>query len=52
MKSGWKLKNRCGLRLLLLECELVIPRLFLSEGEAFGRYADVLVGPTSTRTAW
>ena len=29
--------------LLLLECELVIPRLFLSEGEAFGRYADVLV---------
>ena len=38
--------------LLLLECELVIPRLFLSEGEAFGRYADVLVGPTSTRTAW
>ncbi len=38
--------------LLLLECELVIPRLFLSEGEAFGRYADVLVGPTSTRMAW
>ena len=37
--------------LLLLECELVIPRLFLSEGEAFGRYADVLVGPTSTRMA-
>jgi hypothetical protein len=32
--------------LLLLECELVIPRLFLSEGNAFGRYADVLVGPT------
>ncbi len=37
--------------LLLLECELVIPRLFLSDGEAFGRYADVLVGPTSTRMA-
>ncbi len=41
-----------GGELLLLECELVIPRLFLSEGEAFGRYADVLVGPTSTRMAW
>jgi hypothetical protein len=38
--------------LLLLECELVIPRLFLSEGEAFGRYAEVLVGPTTTRMAW
>ncbi len=41
-----------GGELLLLECELVIPRLFLSEGEAFGRYADVLVGPTRTRMAW
>lgn len=41
-----------GGELLLLECELVIPRLFLSEGEAFGRYADALVGPTSTRMAW
>jgi hypothetical protein len=40
-----------GGELLLLECELVIPRLFLSEGEAFGRYAEVLVGPTSTRMA-
>ncbi|WP_216902587.1 RimK family alpha-L-glutamate ligase [Synechococcus sp. CCY 9618] len=30
--------------LLLLECELVAPRLFLTEGEAFGRYADVLLG--------
>jgi hypothetical protein len=29
--------------LLLLECELVAPRLFLLEGNAFGRYADVLV---------
>ncbi len=41
-----------GGELLLLECELVIPRLFLSEGEAFGRYAEVLLGPTSTRMAW
>ncbi|MDM7952325.1 MAG: hypothetical protein QUV07_03785 [Cyanobium sp. CZS 25K] len=41
-----------GGALLLLECELVIPRLFLSEGQAFGRYVDVLVGPTSTRMAW
>lgn len=40
-----------GGELLLLECELVIPRLFLSDGEAFGRYAEVLVGPTSTRMA-
>ncbi len=38
--------------LLLLECELVIPRLFLGEGEAFDRYADVLLGPASTRMAW
>jgi hypothetical protein len=45
------IRDRDG-ELLLLECELVIPRLFLSEGEAFGRYADVLVGPTSTRMAW
>lgn len=37
--------------LLLLECELVIPRLFLGEGEAFDRYADVLLGPASTRMA-
>ncbi len=29
--------------LRLLECELVIPRLFLQQGEAFGRYADALV---------
>lgn len=45
------IRNEGG-ELLLLECELVIPRLFLREGEAFGRYADVLVGPTSTRMAW
>lgn len=37
--------------LLLLECELVIPRLFLAEGEAFDRYAEVLLGPASTRMA-
>lgn len=29
-------------RLRLLECELVAPRLFLREGEAFGRYAEIL----------
>jgi len=29
--------------LRLLECELVIPRLFLQQGKAFGRYADALV---------
>jgi glutathione synthase/RimK-type ligase-like ATP-grasp enzyme len=28
----------------LLECELAIPRLLLPEGEAFGRYAEVIVG--------
>ncbi len=37
--------------LLLLECELVIPRLFLAEGEAFDRYAEALLGPASTRMA-
>ncbi|KAF0652295.1 hypothetical protein L107_15447 [Cyanobium sp. Copco_Reservoir_LC18] len=37
---------------MLLECELVIPRLFLAEGGAFDRYAEVLLGPASTRMAW
>jgi hypothetical protein len=30
--------------LQLLECELAIPRLLLPEGQAFGRYADVING--------
>jgi hypothetical protein len=30
-------------RLLLLECELAIPRLLLPEGHAFDRYADALI---------
>lgn len=38
--------------LLLLECELVIPRLFLTEGEAFDRYAEVLLGSAGTCMAW
>ncbi len=38
--------------LQLLECELVIPRLFLNEGGAFDRYAEALLGPASTRMAW
>lgn len=38
--------------LLLLECELVIPRLFLGEAAAFDRYAEALLGPASTRMAW
>jgi hypothetical protein len=37
--------------LLLLECELVIPRLFLTEGKAFDRYADVLLGSAGTSIA-
>jgi glutathione synthase/RimK-type ligase-like ATP-grasp enzyme len=45
------IRDRAG-DLLLLECELVIPRLFLAEGEAFDRYAEVLLGPASTRMAW
>ncbi len=45
------IRNGAG-DLLLLECELVIPRLFLAEGEAFDRYAEVLLGPASTRMAW
>jgi hypothetical protein len=30
-------------RLLLLECELAIPRLLLPEGDAFGCYADAII---------
>jgi len=30
-------------QLLLLECELAIPRLLLPEGNAFDRYADMIV---------
>jgi hypothetical protein len=47
-----------GGELLLLECELVVPRLFLREADAWGRYADALAGgpegpqPASTRMAW
>lgn len=29
--------------LRLLECELVVPRLFLTEADAFGRYADAVM---------